>query len=320
VAPQPTMGKVAPPPRKKMKPQDRPKKQPWFYAVRKGREVGVFKGWEETKGKIIGFSGAIVKPFKVESKARKWLERDVSQIDSRQLPTPKWELRDKPVKPSTYVLDFGTVINTATAESKGSIGMGWVLRKFPERTLVVAGCDLYDMRQWRKEHPIVKGYTPRLPRELPMLQALERGLDEAKRVFDVDAKRQEGQNPLQMKLPFPLYIRCDHVYTSGLLSGANPTIPDLVEPLTRVKDKISNLAAAHGVLEVPGRVTDLAQGLAKAAITRKNPKCTIEGGEFIPSYEKFLSLLARVPDVPAGATPLPSPPSKPLEVNGSPVA
>jgi ribonuclease H-related protein len=51
---------------------DKPKKQK-FYAVRAGRQLGVFHSWEECKKAIIGFSGAVYKSFESEIAAQKWL-------------------------------------------------------------------------------------------------------------------------------------------------------------------------------------------------------------------------------------------------------
>ena len=40
-----------------------------FYAVRKGRETGIFTSWDVCKSKITGFSGAEYKSFKTEAEA-----------------------------------------------------------------------------------------------------------------------------------------------------------------------------------------------------------------------------------------------------------
>lgn len=47
-----------------------------FYAVREGREKGVFTSWAECKNAIFGFSGAVYKSFESEVEARKWFKGD----------------------------------------------------------------------------------------------------------------------------------------------------------------------------------------------------------------------------------------------------
>ena len=47
-------------------------KKPKFYAVREGREKGIFTSWAECKNAIFGFSGAVYKSFESEAAARAW--------------------------------------------------------------------------------------------------------------------------------------------------------------------------------------------------------------------------------------------------------
>lgn len=47
-----------------------------FYAVRQGREKGVFTSWAECKNAIFGFSGAVYKSFESEVDARAWFNGD----------------------------------------------------------------------------------------------------------------------------------------------------------------------------------------------------------------------------------------------------
>lgn len=49
-------------------------KKPKFYAVREGREKGVFTSWAECKNAIFGFSGAVYKSFESEAEARAWFQ------------------------------------------------------------------------------------------------------------------------------------------------------------------------------------------------------------------------------------------------------
>ena len=52
---------------------EKPKKQK-YYAVRAGREIGVFTTWDECKKAIIGYSGAIYKSFDSQLAAREWFD------------------------------------------------------------------------------------------------------------------------------------------------------------------------------------------------------------------------------------------------------
>lgn len=49
-----------------------------FYAIKKGRKIGVFDSWEITKKYIEGFSGAIYKGFSNKKDADKWLKNDIN--------------------------------------------------------------------------------------------------------------------------------------------------------------------------------------------------------------------------------------------------
>lgn len=44
-----------------------------FYAVRKGRQTGIFKTWDECSQQVNNFSGAEYKSFKTEAEANDWL-------------------------------------------------------------------------------------------------------------------------------------------------------------------------------------------------------------------------------------------------------
>ena len=47
-----------------------------FYAVIKGRKIGIFTSWEETKGYVSGYPGAKYKSFPDINSAKKYLEDD----------------------------------------------------------------------------------------------------------------------------------------------------------------------------------------------------------------------------------------------------
>lgn len=37
-----------------------------YYAIKKGRQTGIFTSWDETKSLVSGFNGAIYKSFKTK--------------------------------------------------------------------------------------------------------------------------------------------------------------------------------------------------------------------------------------------------------------
>jgi ribonuclease HI len=53
-----------------------------YYAVYKGKNVGIFNTWDECQESITGYSGAIFKKFNTEEEAQKYLQCDHNLIDS----------------------------------------------------------------------------------------------------------------------------------------------------------------------------------------------------------------------------------------------
>jgi len=53
-----------------------------YYAVRKGREIGIFKSWEKCQKSTKCYSGAEFKSFKSKEEAEKWLADDSSSSSS----------------------------------------------------------------------------------------------------------------------------------------------------------------------------------------------------------------------------------------------
>ena len=49
------------------------------YAVKKGRQTGIFDTWEACKSQIHGFAGAVYKSFETRQEAESYLERDYKQ-------------------------------------------------------------------------------------------------------------------------------------------------------------------------------------------------------------------------------------------------
>ena len=49
-------------------------KKPWYYAVRKGREVGIFADWAEAEASVKGFSDPKFKKFRALKDAQEFME------------------------------------------------------------------------------------------------------------------------------------------------------------------------------------------------------------------------------------------------------
>lgn len=54
-----------------------------YYAVKKGRNTGIFTSWDECKKQVMGFSGAIYKSFTNVDDAKKYILNDI-QLASRK--------------------------------------------------------------------------------------------------------------------------------------------------------------------------------------------------------------------------------------------
>ncbi|MPN00806.1 hypothetical protein SDC9_148004 [bioreactor metagenome] len=64
-----------------------PIKKTKYYAVKAGRETGLFTTWAACKKSIHGFSGAVYKSFESESAAQDWLNDKRSGLRENTLPT-----------------------------------------------------------------------------------------------------------------------------------------------------------------------------------------------------------------------------------------
>ena len=53
-----------------------------FYAVKKGKNTGIFSTWDECKEQVTGFKGAVYKSFKTLSEAEAFLERNEEKIEN----------------------------------------------------------------------------------------------------------------------------------------------------------------------------------------------------------------------------------------------
>ena len=57
-----------------------------FYAVRKGRETGIFDSWQQCKESVHGFKGAVYKSFPDRGSAEKYLQTEIDQAIDESLP------------------------------------------------------------------------------------------------------------------------------------------------------------------------------------------------------------------------------------------
>jgi len=270
--------------------------KPVFYAVRKGREVGVFQGWEKAKGKVLGFSGAHFKPFRKLEKAEAWLAAEEASLPDNQKLTPKQPPKEAvETKPNRLQLNFSAATLNGANGFPEKIGLGWILRQQPNNQVVLAGCDVFDLDKWKQAHPAGKNFKPVLSRELPMLSALHMALGEITKYYKtesatpVPAKSEEKvgtekdstQTPAApvapKKVDLPLIIKSDHAYTVGLLSGAKPLVAEFADDVTAAKEKVLATFAQSEIAKVEPKDNVLAIILAKAAIDRKSPRLVVDG-------------------------------------------
>ncbi len=54
-----------------------------YYAVKQGRETGIFKTWDECQKQVKGFSGALFKSFPTKEEAEKYLKTEKSPIEDK---------------------------------------------------------------------------------------------------------------------------------------------------------------------------------------------------------------------------------------------
>lgn len=65
-----------------------------FYAVREGRETGLFYSWDECKAQVNGYKGAVFKSFDSEEEARKYLDEYTKHEDYFDVSFEGYELHD----------------------------------------------------------------------------------------------------------------------------------------------------------------------------------------------------------------------------------
>jgi Predicted double-stranded RNA/RNA-DNA hybrid binding protein len=53
-----------------------------FYAVKKGRNIGIYDTWEDCKREVEGFSGAVYKKFSTYEQAQAFINKDSNDDDN----------------------------------------------------------------------------------------------------------------------------------------------------------------------------------------------------------------------------------------------
>lgn len=108
-----------------------------FYAVRVGRETGIFTTWDECQKNVLGFQGAIFKSFATEELANDFLTADIETLTTKKAKKapknkqPKIEIEitarsytfvDGSFNPATKVYGFGGFLRHGdeTFEFKGA--------------------------------------------------------------------------------------------------------------------------------------------------------------------------------------------------------
>lgn len=279
-------------------------KSPLYYAVRVGRSVGVFEGWDVTARKVLGYPRAHYKSFRSEKQAHKWLVSDDWATDSRASDLDQGSA----MKPEVYHLNFSALeCRKPESERFGDYGCGWILRRKPESTLVLAGCDLYSVRDMKEKYKDAIGFNPVMNPLLPFLHALNQAFGEIKEYVSAD-----GGDPTT-KLPFPLVVKCNSPHLIGLLNGNEPDIPEVVEPLQMARNSLLELAADFRCEQIPHMNNQVADIIAKAGYVRKNPRTVIKGKKDARGHmhsSRIIHLLKDTPDVSREIKPVFQPHSK----------
>lgn len=104
-----------------------------YYAVRKGRNSGIYTSWSEAKAQTDGYPGAIFKSFKDASSAKRYLVSGAGYLskakknDSRASitpPTRQFSVNQKPGQVFTVYTD-GSSLSNGKSNSRAGYGIHW---------------------------------------------------------------------------------------------------------------------------------------------------------------------------------------------------
>lgn len=265
------------------------------FAVRKGREVGLFKTWDVAKGKVLGFPGAHYKSFYSETRAQHWLDVEGAEEERQALIKANELVPDQNVR---YELSFSAVEQRRESHPKyRSFGLGWVVQRMPSRELVCAGSELFDIAQWDQTYQKTNGYQPKINPDVPRLAALNEGLKELARVIKKDNVQVDASVPV--KLGHPLIVQTEAAYLTGLLAGANATVPETVQPLKDALQAMSDVSESHTALQLSkAEHNEMANCFARAALFRNHPRTQFEADAIDGPFDEpaVLRLLNDTPD------------------------
>jgi ribonuclease HI len=90
-----------------------------YYAVAKGKSIGIFSTWEECKRETSGYKGAIFKKFKTQDQADQFLH-DSTLVEEIDEFTSTISI---PFIPEYYVYTDGACINNGKDNAKAGIGI-----------------------------------------------------------------------------------------------------------------------------------------------------------------------------------------------------
>lgn len=271
-----------------------PKKEKIF-SVRRGREIGLFRGWDEAKGKVLGFPGAHYKSFYSEKKAQHWLEVEGAEEERQTLLKLQQLIPDETVR---YELNYSAIEQKRESQKNfRSFGLGWVVQRMPNRELVCAGSDLFDISKWDSTFKTTKGYTPKINGDVPRLAALNHALKELSRVIGKNNVQKDANVPV--KLGHPLVVQTEYSFVTGLLAGANATVPETVEPLKEAVELMQQVSETYTPLQLAkAEQNELANCFARAALYREHPRTQFEADAVEGAFDEaaVLALLNDTPD------------------------
>lgn len=98
----------------------------YTYAVRCGRQTGLFSSWIETEKQVTGFSGAEHKKFLSKEEAQRWLDlkRQPINTDEEVIEPPrKKHCPETPRTVKTIVYCDGSCLGNGTNKARGGIGV-----------------------------------------------------------------------------------------------------------------------------------------------------------------------------------------------------
>lgn len=98
-----------------------------FYAVAKGKKIGIYKTWKECESQITGFKGSVYKKFNTKKEAQEFIQnyktnlKKESETESSESETASEKKIEKNI--DYYVYTDGACINNGKKNAKAGIGI-----------------------------------------------------------------------------------------------------------------------------------------------------------------------------------------------------